>query len=141
VTDVRAEAAGATGSGGHPTQGAGGASGATSTSGTGAGGGSLGGNRVITADTDGDRLVTGVIPAITNKLVDGPFVLTDACGEGGLGLYLVHATGCSAQSAGQAVTVGGGARESHGMRVFVPSGWVLCNGYSGSGTFSGFRPY
>jgi hypothetical protein len=143
VTDIHAESTGPSGSGGHHTQGAGGASSSSSasSSGSGAGGNGVGAGRVITADTDSTRLVTGSYVAM-GKLIDGPFVLTDAHASSSLSINLVSGATCDDQSQAKPV-VGGGSvvYDAHGLRIFVPAGSSLCDGYGNPGVYSGFKPY
>lgn len=156
--DNSAAVSAGSGHGHHGTQGGvGGGTVATTTVGsavttavsTGAGGSSCCSTtqRTVSAENDAVQLVSvrgGPPPGTPSaKLIDGPFVLTDAQGVSGGSLWLVDTGDCSAPATSSSwFVVGLNSSMSysvHGARVVVPAGSALCSDIVVA--FSGFRPY
>ncbi len=118
--------------------------------------------RMITADTDPEQFVGGIVEVEDSNpdtlVVTGPFVLTDAmatAGDGRLFLYTLGAADNGGACADVPLADGAVARlestsgdgddaEIHGARIFIPAGQLLCaSRLSGAPAlrWAGFRPY
>jgi hypothetical protein len=116
--------------------------------------------RVIGADADPARMTSqSTSVAAPLKLVDGPFVLTDARpGFGTVRLWMSMGSTCSDTDPDVIATIISVASSTgthagtvyapiHGARILIPFGRALCAGPSSSGTgsnrlfWAGFQPY
>jgi hypothetical protein len=141
---IQAESNGATGTGGHKMQGAGGGPSSTAAATTGAGGSGAGSCcsepvhvaghvKTISAETDASQLATVVAVPVGNeqyfKVLDGPFVVTDASGNTNpFQLYAHQGSDCSTHGGQDPLLAAGAAIQNqtmqvHGARGFVQAGW------------------
>ncbi|MEP7124199.1 MAG: hypothetical protein ABJE95_24950 [Byssovorax sp.] len=146
--DITAEkAAGSQGAGGSGSSGASGTSGVSSSAGTGAPGPGL--TKVVTADTDIGQSVffttTSVVsPEKEQKVLEGPFFITDATAQTGGTLHLVQGNDCGVSEDKLILLAMINQNGSiHGMRIPVLAGQTVCavQGNNIRVTVLGFRPY
>jgi hypothetical protein len=145
-------ASGTQGAGGAGSSGATGRGSAVSSS-AGTGGPGPGLTRVVTADTDIGQSVffttTSVVsPEKEQKVIEGPFFITDAISEGMVPLHLVQGNDCGVSEDKLIPLVmfynqAGSTQQIHGVRIPVLAGQTICaiQGNNAKVTVLGFRPY
>ena len=144
-----------TGSGASGPGGTGSATGTGGSTGTGSstGSGASGAGKVVTADNDiGQYASISLVPLKIDKVVDGPFFVTDlyCANNGNSALTLDTVTGgdCSVPAASHTVVLAVNGNvpysvpQAHGIRLPVLSGQTLCGTVGSSAcTVLGFKPY
>jgi hypothetical protein len=94
--------------------------------------------KVVTADSDPVQAQTFSNFKNFTVLATGPFFVTDYYGQFGFG----KAADCTNLSGFVQLIPGSGGSAIHGLRVLVPTGYVLCSYSFFDGSYlSGFKPY
>jgi hypothetical protein len=147
--NITAETASGTQGAGGAGPGSSGATGSGNGASSSAGTGGPGFTKVITADTDIGQSVfftttSTVSPDKEQKVIEGPFYITDAMTQSGSMLHLVQGNDCGVSEDKLILMVMLNQNSSiHGMRIPVLAGQTVCavQGNYSRVTVLGFRPY
>jgi hypothetical protein len=145
VSITAEKASGTEGAGGAGSSGVGSGSGASSSTGT----GGPGFAKVVTADTDIGQSVfftttSTVSPDKEQKVIEGPFYITDAMSQSGSMLHLVQGNDCGVSEDKLILMIMLNQNSSiHGMRIPILAGQTVCavQGNYNKVTVLGFKPY